>query len=744
MRGRDQEQSQLFSYVSLEERVPRRHSLRLMRKFTDEILAELSEQFEAIYSDVGRPSIPPEQLLRALLLQVLYSIRSERLLMEQLDYNLLFRWFVGLELDDRVWVATVFTKNRDRLLKGEIAEAFLQGVVRQARRKRLLSDEHFTVDGTLLEAWASQKSFQPKDGPPSSGADFHREKRSNKTHASRTDPDARLAKKGPGKEAKLSYQASVLMDNRHGFLVATDVAEATGTAERDSALAMLDRLPTRKRRRTLGADKLYDTKDFVRELRERNFTPHVAQNVSNRRSAIDGRTTRHSGYEQSQRRRPMVEQGFGWDKTVGGLRKLRHRGTERVGWVFTFTVAVYDLVRLRTLGSWPECLHERLRGREVPTLGHESAIRTAGKVLPHVGSPSPTAGTHSRYYFFSSLLGRTEDPMPSFAETSVARSVTVPLSALLVCLLAMAGGGSRVEAQETWWPSQWGAGDERGAANRLTPDKVLEAVALITTGHVYALGRTYEPGMPLFGDRHYSLTLPGAPTGGPLGANALVYNDEMFSGEIGQIGTQFDGLGHIGTRRNGEDFYYNGFTGSEMYGPYGLARLGVENVGPIVTRGVLIDVARYRGVARLPAGEVVTRADTPDKVEGALEAQEVALRPGDAVFIRTGHGALWMIDNDAYNAGEPGIGLEGARWLVEQGIVLKGADSTSGEVLPGEDPDRPYDVHRLMIMQHGIHNLENLNLDEIAADEVWEFAFMFSPLPLKGATGSPGNPIAIR
>ena len=404
MRGRDQEQSQLFSYVSLEERVPRRHSLRLMRKFTDEILAELSEQFEAIYSDVGRPSIPPEQLLRALLLQVLYSIRSERLLMEQLDYNLLFRWFVGLELDDRVWVATVFTKNRDRLLKGEIAEAFLQGVVRQARRKRLLSDEHFTVDGTLLEAWASQKSFQPKDGPPSSGADFHREKRSNKTHASRTDPDARLAKKGPGKEAKLSYQASVLMDNRHGFLVATDVAEATGTAERDSALAMLDRLPTRKRRRTLGADKLYDTKDFVRELRERNFTPHVAQNVSNRRSAIDGRTTRHSGYEQSQRRRPMVEQGFGWDKTVGGLRKLRHRGTERVGWVFTFTVAVYDLVRLRTLGSWPECLHERLRGREVPTLGHESAIRTAGKVLPHVGSPSPTAGTHSRYYFFSSLL----------------------------------------------------------------------------------------------------------------------------------------------------------------------------------------------------------------------------------------------------------------------------------------------------------------------------------------------------
>ena len=386
MRGRDQEQSQLFSDVSLEERVPRRHSLRLMRKFTDEILAELSEQFEAIYSDVGRPSIPPEQLLRALLLQVLYSIRSERLLMEQLDYNLLFRWFVGLELDDRVWVATVFTKNRDRLLKGEIAEAFLQGVVRQARRKRLLSDEHFTVDGTLLEAWASQKSFQPKDGPPSSDADFHREKRSNKTHASRTDPDARLAKKGPGKEAKLSYQASVLMDNRHGFLVATDVAEVTGTAERDSALAMLDRLPTRKRRRTLGADKLYDTKDFVRELRERNFTPHVAQNVSNRRSAIDGRTTRHSGYEQSQRRRPMVEQGFGWDKTVGGLRKLRHRGTERVGWVFTFTVAVYDLVRLRTLGhgrsvsmSGSEGVKSRHWAMNQPSALQEKSFRTSDR-----------------------------------------------------------------------------------------------------------------------------------------------------------------------------------------------------------------------------------------------------------------------------------------------------------------------------------------------------------------------------
>jgi kynurenine formamidase len=309
-----------------------------------------------------------------------------------------------------------------------------------------------------------------------------------------------------------------------------------------------------------------------------------------------------------------------------------------------------------------------------------------------------------------------------------------------LALPALVGGGGSLTAQEPWWPSEWGAEDERGAANRLTPAKVLEAAALITNGRVYSLGQVYEPGMPLFGDRHYSLTLPGAPTGGPLGANALVYNDEMFSGEIGQIGTQFDGLGHIGVRRGGEDTYYNGITGSEMYTAYGLARLGVENVGPIVTRGVLIDVARYRGVARLAAGEVVTTAD----LEGALAAQGVALRTGDAVFIRTGHGALWMTDNDAYSAGEPGIGLEAAGWLIGQGIVLKGADSTSGEVLPSEDPDRPYDVHRLMITQHGIYNLENLNLEELAADGVWEFAFMFSPLPLKGATGSPGNPIAIR
>ena len=355
MRGADRKQSQLFSYVSLEDRVPHKHPLRQIREYTDEVLEELSDEFEAIYSRVGRPSIPPERLLRALLLQVLYSIRSERMLMEQLDYNLLFRWFVGLELDEKVWAPTVFTKNRDRLLQGEIAAAFLDGVVRQARRRRLLSDEHFTVDGTLLEAWASQKSFQPKDGPPSSGASFRGKKRKNETHASKTDPDARLAKKGPGKEAKLSYQASVLMDNRHGLIVDTDVSLATGKAERESALVMVDRLPERKRRRTLGADRGYDTKDFVADLRAQNITPHVAQNDTNRRSAIDGRTTRHAGYEESQVRRHMIEQNFGWQKTVGLMRKLRHRGRERVDWVFTFTVAAYNLIRIRTLedaGVW--------------------------------------------------------------------------------------------------------------------------------------------------------------------------------------------------------------------------------------------------------------------------------------------------------------------------------------------------------------------------------------------------------
>lgn len=355
MRGLDDREPALFSYVSLEDRVPRNHPLRTVKKLVDGILRDLSPRFDAMYARVGRPSIPPEQLMRALLLQIFYSVRSERLLMEQLDYNLLFRWFVGLGMDDGVWVPTTFTKNRDRLLSGEVAQAFFVSVREEARRRKLLSDEHFTVDGTLLEAWASHKSFRPKDEPPEPGSggknpevDFRGEKRSNATHQSTTDPDARLARKG-GTGASLCYSANVLMENRHGLIVDTEVAHATGTAERDSALAMLERQPGRKRRRTLGADKGYDTKEFVAGARERGYTPHVARNTAGRRSAIDGRTTRHGGYAVSQRKRKLVEQGFGWGKTVALLRKLRHRGKDLVGWMFAFTSAAFNLVRMRGL-----------------------------------------------------------------------------------------------------------------------------------------------------------------------------------------------------------------------------------------------------------------------------------------------------------------------------------------------------------------------------------------------------------
>lgn len=358
MRGRDEQPASLFSYVSLEDRVPQDHPLRDHRKFLDGILHELSPQFEQMYSRIGRPSIPPEKLLRALVIQLLYSIRSERQLMEQLDYNLLFRWFVGLGIDDPVWVPTVFSKNRDRLLEGDLAKAFLAAVVEEAKRRSLVSDDHFTVDGTLMEAWASHKSFRPKDpdaGGESGGGgrnptvDFRKQKRSNESHQSTTDPDARLAKKARGQEAKLSYQGNVLMENRHGLVVDAEVAIVTGTSEVETALTMLDRLPAREQRRTVGADKLYDQKPFVDGARARNVTPHVAQNTTNRRSAIDGRTTRHSGYAVSQQRRKLVEQGFGWKKSVGLLRKLRHRGVENVDWIFTFTTAVYDMVRIRTL-----------------------------------------------------------------------------------------------------------------------------------------------------------------------------------------------------------------------------------------------------------------------------------------------------------------------------------------------------------------------------------------------------------
>ena len=353
MRGDDLRQTAMWSYLSPEARVPTDHPLREMKRMVDEALERLSPRFARLYAKTGRPSIPPEQLLRALVLQVLYTVRSERLLMEELDYNLLFRWFVGLGADDPVWDPTVFTKNRERLLAGEIAQRFLAQVIAQARRRELLSDEHFSVDGTLVEAWAGQKSFRPTDEPPApagGSADFRGQRRRNETHRSTTDPEARLWRRGPGQEARLCYLGHALMDNRHGLAVAGAVTQAGGTAERESALALLGPAP-RKRRATLGADKAYDTRELVAALREEGITPHVAQNTSGRRSAIDGRTTRHVGYATSQHARRGIERIFGWTKTVGLMRKTRHRGRRRVGWVFTFTLAVYDLVRLRTLAT---------------------------------------------------------------------------------------------------------------------------------------------------------------------------------------------------------------------------------------------------------------------------------------------------------------------------------------------------------------------------------------------------------
>ena len=356
MRGTDQQQSHVFSYISPEQRVRSDHPLRPIRTIVDEILKELSPRFNKMYAKVGRPSIPPEQLLRAQLLQMLYSVRSERLLMEEMDYNILFRWFVGLNLDDSVWDATVFTKNRDRLLEAEIAKEFLARVVGQARAKGWTSDEHFTVDGTLLEAWASVKSFQPKDkksspppdDPGNPTVNFRGEKRSNQTHESETDPEALLARKGAGKEAKLSYSGNLLVENRNGLIVSSMVWEATGTAERYAAMAMLQQVPGTARV-TVGGDKGFDTADFVRECRNMCITPHVAQNLARRGSAIDGRTTQHAGYRISQKKRKRIEECFGWLKTIALLRKVRHRGTLNVDWMFTFACAAYNLVRMRNL-----------------------------------------------------------------------------------------------------------------------------------------------------------------------------------------------------------------------------------------------------------------------------------------------------------------------------------------------------------------------------------------------------------
>jgi transposase len=358
MRGQENKQSILFSYVSQEDRIPQGHPLRKLRGMVDPILESLSREFEKLYSETGRPSIAPEYLLRAMLVQVLYSIRSERLLMEQLNYNLLFRWFVGLSMDDEVWDHSVFSKNRDRLLDGDIATEFLEKVVALAKGHQLLSDEHFTVDGTLIEAWAGQKSFQKKgkrshtesDDPGNPTVNFHGEKRANDTHQSTTDPEARLYKKGQGKESKLSFMGHVVIDNRHGLVVSTRYTQATGRAEREAAEAMVKGVKQRRRSRvTLGADKAYDTADFVYRMRGLEVTPHVAQNTTNRSSAIDERTTRHEGYAISQRKRKLVEEIFGWLKTIGLMRKTRHKGVDRGGWMFAFTNAVYNLIRIRNI-----------------------------------------------------------------------------------------------------------------------------------------------------------------------------------------------------------------------------------------------------------------------------------------------------------------------------------------------------------------------------------------------------------
>jgi transposase len=356
MRGDDQQQDGMWSYISAEQRVPADHPLRPIRKMADIVLRELSPLFESLYARTGRPSVPPEKLLRALLLQLLYTIRSERLLMEQLDYNMLFRWFVGLSMDDPVWSPTVFTKNRERLLQGDVARAFFEKVVELARARQLLSDEHFTVDGTLIEAWAGHKSFKKKDekkpkkpsDPGNPSVDFRGEKRTNDTHASTTDPEARLYRKSHGEGSKLSYLGHVLMENRHGLAVDGRVTQATGRAECEAALEMAASIPG-SGRATVGADKAFDTRPFVQGLRDLGMTPHVAQKVSH--GAIDDRTLRHPGYLISQRKRKRIEEIFGWMKTVGLMRKTRHRGRARVDWMFTFALAAYNMVRMRNLAQ---------------------------------------------------------------------------------------------------------------------------------------------------------------------------------------------------------------------------------------------------------------------------------------------------------------------------------------------------------------------------------------------------------
>lgn len=359
MRGTEEKQIDAFSYVSIEGRIPEKHPIRPFRQMVNEILKGMDADFDKLYADSGRPSIAPEYLLRASILQILYSVRSERQLMDQIDFNILFRWFVGLGMDTPVWDHSTFTKNRDRLLESEIARLFFAKVVERARRTKFLSDEHFTVDGTLIEAWASMKSFQPKEdkaeddeksgtpgGDRNPDVDFRGQKRSNDTHASKTDGEARLYKKSRGAESKLAYLGHVLMENRNGLAVDVEVTLASGTAERDAAKVMTGRLKGRKRR-TLGADKGYDAAEFAKDLRDLEITPHIAQKKGGK--SVDGRTTRHEGYAISQRKRKRVEEIFGWAKTVGLIRKAKVRGKAKIDWLFTMCIAVFNLVRMRNL-----------------------------------------------------------------------------------------------------------------------------------------------------------------------------------------------------------------------------------------------------------------------------------------------------------------------------------------------------------------------------------------------------------
>jgi transposase len=363
MRGSDERAGSLFSYVDIEEKVPKSHPLRLIKAIVDDALRSLDGAFERLYQGSGRRSIAPERLLRASLLQAFYTIRSERQLMEQIDYNLLFRWFVGLGIDDPVWDHSTFSKNRDRLLEADVAAKFLEAVLRHPKIKRFLSNEHFSVDGTLVEAWASLKSFRAKDGsdePPSPGRNgernFHGERRTNDTHESTTDPEAKLFRKGNGQPAKLCFMGHALMENRSGLVVSAHLTPPSGTAEREAAIDMLDRHSSGSTRRLkLAADKGYDAAGFVGTLRQMCVTPHIARNDAvtktgkRRRSAIDARTTRHAGYAASQRVRKRIEEAFGWIKTIGGLAKTKLRGVARNAFKFTFTMAAYNLIRLPRL-----------------------------------------------------------------------------------------------------------------------------------------------------------------------------------------------------------------------------------------------------------------------------------------------------------------------------------------------------------------------------------------------------------